>query len=141
MSNKIGSLEEIETRDYNYAEIAEIGEVTNLTTIYSVDFINKRRAKDSIPSLILAEIEGTKKTAKEIENSLFRKNNKGLRKAKEKLGPEKDFRAYLSRRITAVFRYYLNNDVIAEIGARAVYREVIEGKAFYSLTSRFIPTK
>jgi len=143
MSNKIGSLEaiEIETKDYSISEIEGFGEVTGLTTIFTADYVNKRRVKDSIPSLILSEIEGVKRTAKEIENSLFRKNNKGLRKAKEKLGEGKDFRSYLSRRITAVFRYYLNPSIIEDLKAKVVLREVIEGKAYFSLTSRFIPSK
>ena len=143
MSNKIGSLEaiEIETADYSISEIESFGEVSNLTTIYTADYVNKRRVKNSIPSLILSEIEGVRRTAKEIENNLFRKNNKAIRTAKEKLGEGKDFRAYLSRRITAVFRYYLNPSIIEDLKAKVVLREVIEGKAYFSLTSRFIPVK
>ena len=137
MSNKIGSLEEIGNRDFSYSEIESL-DITGLKTVYTVDFLNKRRVKTSIPTLILSEIENKSLTPKEIENSLFRKNNKALRIVKEKYP---DFRAYLKRRITAVFRYYLNNSVIEEIGGRAVIRELKDGKEYYSLSLRLIPTK
>lgn len=143
MSNKNGSLEAVigEGIDYNLNELEEIGEVPNFTTVFTVDFVNKRRVKDSIPSLILKEIEGKRRTAKEIENALFRRKNKAITKAREKLGEGKDFREYLRRRITAVFRYYLNEGVIEELGARVLLREVSEGKAYFSLYRRFIPAK
>ena len=137
MSNKIGSLEEIGNRDFSYSEIESL-DITGLKTVYTVDFLNKRRVKTSIPTLILSEIENKSLTPKEIENSLFRKNNKALRIVKEKYP---DFRAYLKRRITAVFRYYLNNSVIEEIGGRAVIRELKNGKEYYSLSLRLIPNK
>ena len=137
MSNKIGSLEEIGNRDFSYSEIESL-DITGLKTVYTVDFLNKRRVKTSIPTLILSEIENKSLTPKEIENSLFRKNNKALRIVKEKYP---DFRAYLKRRITAVFRYYLNNSVIEEIGGRAILREVKDNKEYYSLTLRLIPNK
>ena len=137
MSNKIGSLEEIGNRDFSYSEIESL-DITGLKAVYTVDFLNKRRVKASIPTLILAEIEGKSLTAKEIENSLFRKNNKALKVAKDKFP---DFRSYLKRRITAVFRYYLNNSVIEEIGGRAVIRELKDGKEYYSLSLRLIPNK
>ena len=137
MSNKIGSLEEIGNRDFSYSEIESL-DITGLKTVYTVDFLNKRRVKTSIPTLILSEIENKSLTPKEIENSLFRKNNKALRIVKEKYP---DFRAYLKRRITAVFRYYLNNSVIEEIGGRAVIRELKDGKEYYSLSLRLIPNK
>jgi len=137
MSNKIGSLEEIGNRDFSYSEIETL-DITGLKTVYTVDFLNKRRVKASIPTLILSEIEGKALTPKEIENSLFKKNNKSIRIVKEKYP---DFRAYLKRRITAVFRYYLNNSVIEEIGGRAVIRELKDGKEYYSLSLRLIPNK
>ena len=137
MSNKIGSLEEIGNRDFSYSEIESL-DLTGLKAVYTVDFLNKRRVKTSIPTLILSEIENKSLTAKEIENSLFNKNNKSIRVVKEKYP---DFRAYLKRRITAVFRYYLNNSVIEELGGRAVIRELKDGKEYYSLSLRLIPTK
>jgi len=145
MSNKNGTLEaisvEAETKDYTFSEAEKLGKIDGLKTVYTVDFINKRRIKNSIPSLILAELEGGRRTAKDVENALFRKNNKALRTAKEKLGVDKDFRAYLARRIKAVFRYYLNDEVRADLKASAVIRELIDGKAFYSLTLRYIAIK
>jgi len=137
MSNKIGSLEEIGNRDFSYSEIESL-DITGLKTVYTVDFLNKRRVKTSIPTLILSEIENKSLTPKEIENNLFRKNNKALQVAKVKYP---DFRAYLKRRITAVFRYYLNSEVIKDIGGRAVIRELKDGKEYYSLSLRLIPTK
>ena len=137
MSNKIGSLEEIGNRDFSYTEIESL-DITGLKTVYTVDFLNKRRVKTSIPTLILSEIENKSLTPKEIENSLFKKNNKSIRIVKEKYP---DFRSYLKRRITAVFRYYLNNSVIEEIGGRAVIRELKDGKEYFSLSLRLIPNK
>ena len=137
MSNVINDLSEIGNRDFSYLEIESL-DITGLKTVYTVDFLNKRRVKASIPTLILSEIEGKSLTPKEIENNLFRKNNKALQVAKVKYP---DFRAYLKRRITAVFRYYLNSEVIKDIGGRAVIREVKDNKEYYSLSLRLIPTK
>ena len=137
MSNVINDLSEIGNRDFSYLEIESL-DITGLKTVYTVDFLNKRRVKASIPTLILSEIEGKSLTPKEIENNLFRKNNKALQVAKVKYP---DFRAYLKRRITAVFRYYLNSEVIKDIGGRAVIRELKDGKEYYSLSLRLIPTK
>ena len=137
MSNVINDLSEIGNRDFSYLEIESL-DITGLKTVYTVDFLNKRRVKASIPTLILSEIEGKSLTPKEIENNLFRKNNKALQVAKVKYP---DFRAYLKRRITAVFRYYLNSEVIKDIGGRAVIREVKDNKEYFSLSLRLIPNK
>ena len=137
MSNKINDLSEIGNRDFSFTEIESL-DITGLKTVYTVDFLNKRRVKASIPTLILSEIEGKSLTPKEIENNLFRKNNKALQVAK---GKYPEFRAYLKRRITAVFRYYLNSSVIEDIGGRAVIREVKDSKEYYSLSLRLIPNK
>jgi len=137
MSNVINDLSEIGNRDFSYLEIESL-DITGLKTVYTVDFLNKRRVKASIPTLILSEIEGKSLTPKEIENNLFRKNNKALQVAKVKYP---DFRAYLKRRITAVFRYYLNSEVIKDIGGRAVIREVKDNKEYFSLSLRLILNK
>ena len=137
MSNVINDLSEIGNRDFSYTEIDGL-DITGLKAVYTVDFLNKRRVKASIPTLILSEIEGKSLTPKQIEDNLFRKNNKALQVAK---GKYPDFRSYLKRRIIAVFRYYLNSSVIDEIGGRAVIREVKGNKEYYSLSLRLIPNK
>jgi hypothetical protein len=126
---------------YTAKEVAEIGEVINgLKAIPVVDYANKRKVKESIPTLILSEIEKSGNagvTLKAIENSLFKSGKKAVKEKRAEIESKgKDFRTFLKGRITAVKRYYLSANTVAEIGNALVFTG---GKLY--LTYRYFRVK
>ena len=114
-------------------------------TFYIVDKFSKRKIKKSTPTLLLGYIEKNPGSSlKVIENKAVASRNKALvanfntansvRKAKG-YASYTDLRAYVSSRLKAVVRYYLNKGVIENTfnGLTPIVKEDKNGKDLYSL--------
>jgi len=113
--------------------------------VYIVDRFSKRKIKKSTPTLLLGIIENNpRSTLKDIENRAVKGRNKAIvgnynsantvRIAKG-VSPYPNLRGYISTRLRAVIRYYLNKEVISNTfgGLYPILKEDIDGRDRYSL--------
>jgi len=151
-TSKNNELEAIENRIVTLKDIEDT-ELKGLKLVYLIDIANKRKLKKSTPTLILNKLEAFPFiTRKELENRLVSSPTKPLKTnyntalavAKAKGNASFTLRDYISRRITALIRYYTASDIIEGIfnnNPPIVKSKNDKGLETFALSGKLIPIK
>lgn len=138
MSNNIDNLA---AKTFSFNEISET--IEGFKFIALVDRENKRKSANSIPTLILNDIEANPETTvSDIVKRISAIRSKAITaKRKEAKEKGKSFPDFLKGRIIAVSRYYLNPKIREDFfsGLSPLIKEGSGPRAKYSLGYTLIP--